>query len=52
MSDTIGPICPWCRKPVLPYESQTIYDGDTFHLSCAEESEDDAFFDRDMEFGS
>lgn len=46
------PTCPWCQKPVFPGDPRVPRDGDTFHLWCAAEEDDDAMFDRDMEFGS
>lgn len=47
-----NPPCPWCGKPVLFSELSAQVDGKTMHFNCAAEEEDDAFFDRDMEFGS
>lgn len=46
------PICPWCRAPVYAGELSVPVDGETYHIDCAAEEEENAFFDRDMEFGS
>ncbi len=45
--------CPWCSEPINHTEQFIVErDGEFMHLSCAAEEDDDAMFDRDMEFGS
>lgn len=46
-------ICPWCNTPISFTEQFAVErDGEYMHLSCADEEDEDATFDSDMEFGS
>ena len=45
-------VCHWCNKPISYSDpSVVVRDDELMHLSCAAEEDDDAMFDRDMEFG-
>lgn len=51
MSDKKVNVCPWCGNVVENNEPKAKKLDGVYHLACAAEEEDDAFFDRDMEFG-